>query len=204
MARNAFRRSLSAVGGAALVAALLLGACGGDDSDSDQAATATELVEQGLAAHNAGDTEEAADLYRQALDEDDRNQYALYNLGLIAQTEDDNEQAEQRYRAALEVDPNFTPALFNLAIIRSDAEAYDEAQSLYEQVISIDPDNASAHLNLGFLLTDQLDDADGGQEELDRAVELDPTLESRIPGEGPSDTPDDAQPEDTDDTTTTS
>jgi superkiller protein 3 len=202
MTRNASRRSLSAVCGATLVAALLLGACGGDDSDSDEAASATELVEQGLAAHNAGDTEEAADLYRQALAEDDRNQYALYNLGLIAQTQDDNEQAEQRYRAALEVDPNFTPALFNLAIVRTDAEAYDEAQSLYEQVISIDPDNASAHLNLGFLLTDQLDDADGGQKELEQAVELDPTLESRIPGEGPSDT-EDAQSEDDDDTTTT-
>ncbi len=123
----------------------------------------------------------AAELYRQALDDDGGNEIALYNLGLIAQADGKARQAERRYRAAIQADPDFTPALFNLAILRTGDRAYDEAADLYRQVVAIDPGNASAHLNLGFLLRDDLGRAAEGQAELDLAVELDPSLQDRLP-----------------------
>ena len=164
-----------------LAAGLTFAACGnGGESGAGQGADAAELVQEGLAAHSGGDTATAADLYRQALDQDGDNEYALYNLGLIAQTDGRAREAERRYRAAVQADPDFTPALYNLAILRTDDADYDEAAGLYRQVVAIDPGNASAHLNLGFLLRDDLGRAAEGQVELDRAVELDPSLQGRI------------------------
>ncbi len=156
-------------------------ACGRDGAGPDQATDASELVAKGLAAHTGGDTDRAAELYRQALDDDGGNEIALYNLGLIAQADGKARQAERRYRAAIQADPDFTPALFNLAILRTGDRAYDEAADLYRQVVAIDPGNASAHLNLGFLLRDDLGRAAEGQAELDLAVELDPSLQDRLP-----------------------
>jgi len=47
-------------------------------------------------------------------------------------------------------------------------------------VLELQPEYAAAHLNLGFALIES-GDAEAGQEELDRAVELDPSLASRLP-----------------------
>lgn len=178
----------AAVAGGLAVAATFA-ACGVDRDDPDQANDASELVAEGLAAHTGGDTDRAAELYRQALDRDGRNEVALYNLGLIAQADGQARQAERRYRAAIQADADFTPALFNLAILRTRDGAYDEAADLYRQVVAIDPGNASAHLNLGFLLRDDLGRAAEGRAELDLAVEIDPSLQDRVtaaPGDGPS------------------
>jgi Tfp pilus assembly protein PilF len=94
-----------------------------------------------------------------------------------------NGEAEAEYRAAIRTDPNFASALFNLAILRTEADP-DEAEELYRSVLTLQPDNASAHLNLGFLLIEHGEEGDG-QAELDEAVQLDPSLASRIPEEEP-------------------
>jgi Tfp pilus assembly protein PilF len=154
--------------------------CGDDKSDEDKAA---EDLEAALADHAEGRVDEATDGYRDVLERDPDNQFAHYNLGLIAQQEGRNGDAEQEYRAAIRTDPNFASALFNLAILRTEADP-DEAEELYRQVLVLQPENASAHLNLGFLLIDQ-GEQDEGQAELDQAVELDPSLGSRLPEEEP-------------------
>jgi len=52
-------------------------------------------------------------------------------------------------------------------------------------VIAVDDTDARAHLNLGFLLLDA-EEREEGERELAKAVELDPSLESRIPVANPS------------------
>lgn len=165
------------VAGLAVVAA-----CSGDPSEADQAQQAAEKLQEGLAAHVAGDVDEAERLYENVLDLDDRNQYAAYNLGVIEQEAGRLDEAEDHYRRAIEIDPNLTSALFNLAILRAEAGDADEAASLYQQVIALDDSHAAAHLNLGYLYLEQLDRPEDAEAELDRAVELDPNLASRLPG----------------------
>lgn len=166
--------------GLTVALASALAGCGTGGEDRDAGRDATELVRDGLAAHNAGQLDEAAQLYREALAVDDGNAHALYHLGLIAQQAGDSDRAETLYRDAVEVEPTFTPALFNLAILRTEAGDYDEAADLYRRVTEAEPGNAAARLNLGFVLRDQLGKATKGQAELDRAVELDPALAARL------------------------
>lgn len=154
--------------------AVVASGCGGDDAEGT-----AETLDAALTAHAEGRIDAATDGYEKVLDEDPDNQFAHYNLGLLDQQAGRLQEAEERYRAAIRTDPNFTSALFNLAIIRAQSDP-DEAESLYRSVIRIEPDNASAHLNLGFLLIEGGDQA-SGEAELERAVELDPSLAARVP-----------------------
>ena len=164
----------------ALLASLLAVGCS-KDQGNDQPPDATQILNSALAAHAAGNIDEAVRLYQRVLVLDPQNQYAYYNLGLIDQTRGKVDEAASEYEQALSIDPGFTPATFNLAIIRADQGAVDEAIRLYRDVIAIDDTDARAHLNLGFLLLGSGQRKEG-QKELARAVELDPSLASRVSG----------------------
>lgn len=163
-----------------LALAAAVAGCGDDRSDEEKAAADLDAA---LADHAEGRIDEATEGYRGVRERDPDNQFAAYNLGLIAQQEGRAAEAEREYRVALGTDPNFASALFNLAILRTEADPA-EAEELYRRVLTLQPENASAHLNLGFLLIDQGEDEEG-QDALDRAVELDPSLGSRVPDEEP-------------------
>jgi tetratricopeptide (TPR) repeat protein len=155
-----------------LLLVLGLGACGSKESDRQQAA---EALREGLAAHRDGDIEAAQEAYADVLEIVPDNKFALFNLGLIAQTRGDNGEAEERYRRALASDANFTPALYNLALVRAEEGATEEAIELYRRVVAIAPENAAAHHNLGLLLIREGDRKEG-REELELALQLDPSL----------------------------
>jgi Tfp pilus assembly protein PilF len=167
------------------VAAILFAVSRGGQSEAQQA---QDAVQEGLKAQVSGNLAAARASYLRAIQLDPQNEFAYYNLGVISQNQGDLVGAESSYRNAISIDPNFVEALFNLAIIRADAGAPEEAITLYEHVIKVKPDDAEAHLNLGFLLIDQGSEA-RGRAELDEAVRLDPSLESRVPAESPSETP---------------
>ena len=178
-------RPLLAVVALILVLALVGTACSKKSSNQ----TVGELLNKGLKAHASGDIAEASENYKEVLKKDPKNKFALYNLGLIDQQAGKIESAEKYYRRALKTDPDFGSALFNLAILIT-GPAPQEALELYKHAIALDPANASAHLNLGFLLK-SLGRAEEGDGELQRAVELDPTLAARVspPQPSPSPTP---------------
>jgi tetratricopeptide (TPR) repeat protein len=161
-----------------LVWGLSLVACSSDPAPTG--GEAGDVLRQALQAHADGNLDEAADLYKKVLVLDPENKFAYYNLGLIHQTEGRLGAAAENYGFAIAIDPAFGPALFNLATVRTAEGANGEAIDLYRQVLEINPDNAAAHLNLGFLLVDTGKRKEG-KTELAKAVELDPTLESRIP-----------------------
>lgn len=164
----------------ALLAVVALTGCG---KDKPKAVQAEDALNQGLAAHVAGDTDTALEHYNHVLKLDDDNKFAIYNIGLINQTKGNAAEAQTRYREVLKLDPNYTPALFNLAIVLFEDGKNDEAIALYRRVIAIEPNNAKAHLNLGFALKAVGNQAEGAKE-FATAVRLDPTLRSRIEGAG--------------------
>lgn len=144
--------------------------------------TAAELVNKGLAAQRANDNVKARDLYRKAAKKDPRNKFAHYNLGLIAQTVDNDAlTAETEYDAALAIDNGFAPALFNLGILRANAKRTAEAIDLYRRAVASDDTFAAAHFNLGLLLREQDPSSEEATNEINRGIELDASLESRLP-----------------------
>lgn len=154
---------------------------GGSKSDAD---LASDALNRGLKAHNAGNFDEAQRAYFETLFHDPKNKFAYFNLGQIAQTQKQPQIAEGYYRSALGIDAKFGPALFNLAIIRSDAGAKAEAIDLYRRDIQADANNAAAYFNLGLLLREQGAFAEASQMFL-RAQQLDAKL---VPPASPSPT----------------
>jgi tetratricopeptide (TPR) repeat protein len=161
-----------------LVWGLFAVAC--SDDTEPQGGEPGPTLQEALQAHADGDLDAAADLYKQVLVLDPENKFAYYNLGLIHQTEDGS-GLRPRVPAGLDRSA-FGPALFNLATVRTEEGAAEEAIDLYRQALEVNADNAAARLNLGFLLVD-IGERKEGKAELAIAVQLDPTLESRIPDE---------------------
>jgi tetratricopeptide (TPR) repeat protein len=183
---------------AAVVLAAGLTACGGHGASRDAAAppragkdtsstapgatasaslSATDvLVDSGVSQLKSGDAASARTTFRNVLELDPKNVYALYNLGLIAQQAHDDAAASKYYTAALASNGDYAPALFNEAIV---LEKSDLAKSvaLYQHAVAVDPTFAPAYVRLGFALAHQ-----GKTKAAARAraqgLALDPTLAS--------------------------
>lgn len=168
-----------------LTLALSLAGCGviGGSSKSESD-LASDSLNRGLKAHNAGNFDEATKAYFETLFHDPQNKFAYFNLGQIAQTQKKPQIAEGYYRSALGIDPKFGPALFNLAIIRNDAGAKQEAIDLYRRDIQADANNGAAYFNLALLLRDTGNTVEANQM-FQRAQQLDAKL---VPPASPSPT----------------
>jgi Tfp pilus assembly protein PilF len=158
-----------------LAAALVIASACSQKSDGERS---VELVNRGLEKQANQQIAEAARSYREALVYDANNKFAYYNLGLIEQQAGRMGSAEGFYRITLSLDPKFGPALFNLAIVITPTSPRNAA-ALYRSLLEADPNNAAAHLNLGFVLK-TLGEEQAGERELQRAIDIDPSLESRV------------------------
>jgi tetratricopeptide (TPR) repeat protein len=163
--------------GAVVAAAGLLAVVGCSKSSPP---TASSLLAEGIKAQLAGDMSTAASKFNAVIKIDPKNKVAYYDLALIQQNQDNTTAADANYRSAIAIDANYAPALYNLGIIRSNAGAQAEAVDLYTRSTVADPKSAPAFLNLGLLL-DTLGQVAAGKAALKTAVQLDPTLASRIP-----------------------
>jgi tetratricopeptide (TPR) repeat protein len=165
----------------ALLVVVGITACGAQGTPAQQAAS---LVTKGLEAQLAGDLSTAQNDYQQAIQLDNSNKYAHYDLGTIYDKQGNHAQAIQEYHTTLGLDPNFVDALFNLAV---DTAASDpqSAENLYRKVLALQPTWASAWLNLGFVLMTEGRDGEA-RAAWARATTLDPSLASHIPSSTPS------------------
>ena len=68
--------------------------------------TVEQMLQQGVAAHNAGNLQEAERLYRAILRVQPKHLEANYNLGLIAVSMDQSGLALPLFKSAIEVNPN--------------------------------------------------------------------------------------------------
>jgi tetratricopeptide (TPR) repeat protein len=146
--------------------------------------TAAGLVSQGLRAQLSGDVSSAASEYQQAINLDQYNTLAHYDLGTVYDRQGNTVAAVGEYRATLRIDPSFTDALFNLAVDTAGSNPLG-AEQLYLRVITLQPNFAAAWLNVGFILQGQ-GNADEARVDWAKAVALDGTLATRVPAAPPA------------------
>ena len=68
--------------------------------------TVDQMLQQGVAAHNAGNPQEAERLYRAILQVQPKHPDANHNLGLIAVSMDQSGVALPLFKSAIDVNPN--------------------------------------------------------------------------------------------------
>ncbi len=96
--------------------------------------------------------EEAARLYRSALEADPRFVPALVNLANIHYARGNLVEAEVLYERALAIDVRIVEAHFNLGNLHYDLERLERACACYEQALAIDTAFADAHFYLAVTL----------------------------------------------------
>jgi Tfp pilus assembly protein PilF len=168
----------------ALVPLVGVAACGPSGTPAQQAST---LVTQGLQAQLSGDLATAGADYKKAIQLDQSNKFAHYDLGTVYDQQGNKTGALQEYQTTLIIDPNFANALFNTAVDTATSDPAS-AELLYRKVLQLQPNNASAWLNIGFVLQTE-GSAAGARADWAKAVQLNPSLASRLPNPLPGVSP---------------
>ncbi len=137
-------------------------------------------LQEGVAAHRAGNLAAAAQAYRRALKRNPREPDALHLLGLVLGQGGDAAGGAASIKAALAVRDDFPDAHLNLAIMLAQAGNAAEAEHHFRRAIHHRPAAAALHINLGLLLRNTGRTAEAGQC-FETAIRLDPrTLDARV------------------------
>lgn len=105
---------------------------------------AEKLNRSATQAYQAERYEEAARLFKQAVEADPTNSGYWTNLGVAHSAAGDDSQALAAYRRATELNPNEISAFLFMGQLHLERESYTEAREAWEQVVRIDPDSAEA------------------------------------------------------------
>ena len=115
------------------------------------AQTDRQYVRQGNKLFRAGDYPKAEVSYRKALEKNDRNTQAIYNLGnaLMAQKKDSASVVELEKAAKAETNPlRKSMAYHNLGVICQSKQLFAEAIENYKQSLRLNPDDDETRYNL--------------------------------------------------------
>ncbi len=135
------------------------------------------LLDQGLAAHRAGDLARAGAIYTQVLQLEPHDAAtrgnAYHLLALIAHRRGDNEHALVLLERALEEAPHEANFYHTCGVVLRAQGRDDDAVGYYARALEIDPDRALSHSALGNVLKakGRFDDAEAHHR---RAVEIEP------------------------------
>ena len=113
--------------------------------------TDRQYVRQGNKLFRAGDHAKAEVSYRKALEKNDRNPQAIYNLGnsLLAQKKDSAAVVELEKAAKVETNPlRKSMAYHNLGVICQSKQLFAEAIENYKQSLRLNPDDDETRYNL--------------------------------------------------------
>lgn len=108
-----------------------------------------EMLERGLACHQAGRLEEAEAIYQAALQQDPANAEALHLLGLVASHQGRYKLAEERLREAIALNPLAPFYHNNLGNVLQALGRFQEAVVSYRDALRLDPAYVEPHSNLG-------------------------------------------------------
>lgn len=132
-----------------------------------------EAVAEGNRAFEAKDYATARRAYERVLSLDPQNQLGLVNLGLVEFYAGDPEKSENLLKQAVRQRLETAPAWLTLGMIYMDQNRFSEALAALSQATLHDPNNPRARNFLGVVIGRQ-GWIYGAEQELRRAVELDP------------------------------
>jgi len=90
-------------------------------------------------------------LYENAINADERNDFAHNNMGTALIARGELDQAAFHFRKALEINPAYADASINMANVLAGKGKFDEAEKYYNKTLKIKPEHAVAHYSLGLL-----------------------------------------------------
>ena len=145
------------------------------DQKEDSGSEVQGLLQKAVPLHQAGQWQEAKNLYRNILAIEPGHADAHHLLGLIARQSGNNEAAVKLISEAIRENPCEAAYHNNLGNALKDLGRLDDAVESYHAALAINPDFAAAHSNLGAALKGQgrLEDAVAS---LRKAIELNPDL----------------------------
>ncbi len=114
--------------------------------------TPTPTIQDGLAHHQAGRTQEAAAIYAAIPASAESFAQALYLLGVIAQDAGEHAKAVEYFTRASELRPGEAIIHFQKAVSHNQSGDTASATESYRQALSLNPNYVQAHCNLGNLL----------------------------------------------------
>jgi predicted O-linked N-acetylglucosamine transferase (SPINDLY family) len=132
-----------------------------------------QLVDRGIAAGEAGRTDEALRCYRRAIEVDPNHVAAHFNLGLLHLAGARYQEAEAEFHAALRLRDGFPEAWVALAESLEEQGKDDEAVDALNQAIAQRVDYIGALMNASVLLQ-KMDRLDAAELSYRRVIALDP------------------------------
>ncbi len=117
--------------------------------------TIAETLSQAMQQHQAGNLQQAEQLYRQILQVFPYHADALHLLGLMAYQLGRNEVAVEYINKAISANPIFSPFHCNLGAGLSRQGRLAEAEASYREALRSRRNIRKAHYNLGNLFRDQ-------------------------------------------------
>lgn len=109
-------------------------------------------LQEAIAAHQSGDLDAAAPIYKELLEHDPKQADALHFAGLLSHQQGDDAQGIDLIKRSLEVFPGNAGAHNNLGNIYKRAGMADEAIDSYSAALGISPNHADTWNNFGVLL----------------------------------------------------
>ncbi|MDA1091424.1 MAG: tetratricopeptide repeat protein, partial [Proteobacteria bacterium] len=135
--------------------------------------TIPDAMNIAMQRHSDGNLAEAEAIYRQVLETDPNDPFALQLLGVIAHQGGDHETARELIEKAISIKPDFIEAFSNLGLVLQELGRLEDAAESFAKALAINPDYANGHYNLGITLQ-SLDRLDAAAEHFRTSLTLNP------------------------------
>lgn len=112
----------------------------------------SEILKAAIRNHQAGNLQEAEQLYGQVIEENPEHPLALHSLGIVAHQRGQNDIAVGLIAKAISSNPQIPQFRNTHGLVFEAIGRIEEAIRSYEKAISLDPDYAEAYLNLAIAL----------------------------------------------------
>lgn len=132
-----------------------------------------EQFRRALALHQAGQFQDALNIYVAILRSEPRHFDSLHLLGVAMLQIGNPQKSVELIELALQISPNVSAACNNLANAYKELGHFDKAIAFYQRSIELEPDYADAHYNLGTALKEAQQLA-ASLQAFDQAIALNP------------------------------
>jgi protein O-GlcNAc transferase len=133
-----------------------------------------EAIQAAIQNHQAGNLQEAENIYKEILTVQPENFYALHYIGVLYTQLGNMDLAIRYIEKALQVNPADSHACYNLGIALHAKGMVDAAINSYRRSLELNPQNTDALVNIGNALKEK-GELDQAEIHLRKALELSPS-----------------------------